>query len=142
MRKKTSLPQLKAASRGQSLVELGITVLALLILLSGSVDFGMAFFSYIALHDAAQEGALYGSLDPDDNAGIETRVRQTSTQPVNLADEDLVDVEIFKSDPACAGGWVMVSVYYEFPLMMPFFGGATVPLRATTTDTILRPACP
>jgi len=48
--------------RGQSLVELSISLMVILMLLSGAVDFGMALFSYTTLRDAAQEGALYGSI--------------------------------------------------------------------------------
>ena len=50
--------------RGQSLVELSLTLTVILVLLSGAVSFGMAYFSYVSIRDAAQEGALYGSLSP------------------------------------------------------------------------------
>ena len=52
---------------GQSLVELAITLTVLLVLLSGAVSFGMAYYSYVAMRDAAQEGALYGSFMPCDD---------------------------------------------------------------------------
>ncbi|MFC1996195.1 TadE/TadG family type IV pilus assembly protein [Chloroflexota bacterium] len=48
--------------RGQSLVELAISMTVLLILLAGLVDLGRAFFTYITLRDAAQEGASYASV--------------------------------------------------------------------------------
>ena len=57
--------------RGQSLVELAISLTVLLYLLSGAVEFGIVFFKYIQLRDAAQEGALYASLYPLDTAGIQ-----------------------------------------------------------------------
>ncbi len=60
--------------RGQSLVELGISIVVLMWLLAGAVEFGIAFFQYIQIRDAAQEGALYGSLNPTDTANIEKRV--------------------------------------------------------------------
>ncbi len=50
--------------RGQSLVELGLTMMVMLWLLSGAVDFGLGFFAYVAIRDAAQEGALFGSINP------------------------------------------------------------------------------
>ena len=52
------------SERGQSLVELSISLLVLLYLLSGAVEFGLAFFQFVQLRDAAQEGALYASMSP------------------------------------------------------------------------------
>ena len=49
------------SERGQSLVELGISLLILLYLLAGAAEFGVLFFQFVQLRDAAQEGALYGS---------------------------------------------------------------------------------
>src|SRR5512138_51077 len=88
--------------RGQSLVELAISLTVMLLLLSGAVTFGMALFSYVAMRDAAQEGALYGSFNPYlhntpqnakydtgeliNAAAIQDRVRNASNSPVNLAD--------------------------------------------------------
>ncbi len=50
--------------RGQSLVELALSLTVMLLLLSGAVTFGMALFSYVAIRDAAGEGALFGSISP------------------------------------------------------------------------------
>jgi len=90
-------PPWQNTTRGQSLVELSLTLTVLLILLSGAVSFGMAYFSYVAIRDAAQEGALYGSLSPciDNNPanglceaneginvpGICDRVKAAATRP-------------------------------------------------------------
>jgi len=88
-------------SHGQSLVELSISLMVILLLLVGAVDFGMAFFSYVAMRDAAQEGALFASFEPyhDDNenarfdytdsineAEIRARVRASSVSPVDFSD--------------------------------------------------------
>ena len=65
--------------RGQSLAEMALMMSFLLILLVGVVDLGRGFFVYLALRDAAQEGALYGSTDPTNNADIEARVSNSSS---------------------------------------------------------------
>ena len=89
---------------GQSLVELAISLTVLLVLLSGAVSFGMALFSYVALRDAAQEGALYGSFepcvgttpgeclasDPINVAGIRDRIRTSSTSPIDFSNTSVV----------------------------------------------------
>jgi Flp pilus assembly protein TadG len=48
--------------QGQSLIELAMSLVVLLILIAGLVDLGRAFFTYIALRDAAQEGASYAAV--------------------------------------------------------------------------------
>src|SRR5512141_1498049 len=85
--------------RGQSLVELAISLTVMLLLLSGAVTFGMALFSFVAMRDAAGEGALFASISPyvDANANnkydtgellnwqkICDRVKAASTSPVNF----------------------------------------------------------
>ena len=85
--------------RGQSLVELAISLTVMLLLLSGAVSFGMALFSYVAVRDAAGEGALYGSIRPYNDVDLSgtytagdtlndlaicARVKAASDRPVNM----------------------------------------------------------
>ena len=70
--------RLTLTRRGQSLVEFAITLPILVLLLLGTVDFGMALFSYSMLRDAAQEGAFYGSFNPTNIKEIENRARNIS----------------------------------------------------------------
>ena len=150
------------SERGQSLVELSISLLVLLYLLSGAVEFGLAFFQFVQLRDAAQEGALYGSMNPTDGVDgsfIETRVRGASSSPIPLADTSKVSVSIFIDDvlvwrdyasqgsnpsAACEGHAIKVRVEFDHTVFMPFMSkiiGSTVPLNAEVTDTILSPVC-
>ena len=56
---------LKRNHKGQSFIELTLVFVLLLIILSGTVEFGILFNKYINLVDAARDGARYGSLaDP------------------------------------------------------------------------------
>ena len=59
--------QTKNKEQGQSLIELAMSLVLLLILIAGLVDLGRAFFTYIALRDAAQEGASYAAVINSDN---------------------------------------------------------------------------
>jgi len=147
--------------RGQSLVELAVSLVLLLLLLSGAVEFGMAFFQFVQLRDAAQEGALYGSMNPyidsnSDNtfdagepvnqAGVELRVRGASNSPIDLA-AGTVTVVASSSDGSnmfCEGHGLKVEVKYDHVIFMPFITaivGPTIPLTASVTDTILSPVC-
>ena len=139
---------LKNKERGQSLVELSISLLVLLYLLSGAVEFGIAFFQFVQLRDAAQEGALYGSMNPTSAAAIRARVRSASNSPINLNDTSVVpdsDIDIAFSGAQCEGNAVTVTVTYHHTVFMPFMSriiGSSLPLHATVTDTILTPTCP
>jgi len=135
----------RRGENGQSLVELALSLTAIMMLLAGAVDFSIAYFSFTAMQDAAQEGALYGSINPADEDGIRTRVRNASSNPVDLANEDLVKVFVTLSGDACEGNEVTVQVVYDYPISMPFIGSIigsqTITLRASVTDTILQPVC-
>lgn len=134
--------------RGQSLVELAISLLILLYLLSGAVEFGIAFFQYVQLRDAAQEGALYGSMNPGDESGIRARIRASSSSPIDLSDSTVLpDGKIIIAAPSpCEGNPITVTLSYDHAVFMPFMSriiGPTVTLDATVTDTILSPVdCP
>ena len=52
------------AERGQSLVEMALGSVVLVMLLSGLLDLGRLYYIYITLEDAVGEAALYLSLDP------------------------------------------------------------------------------
>lgn len=137
---------------GQSLVEFALTITFLTMLVAGVIDLGRAFFTYIALRDAAQEGAAFASvarayqgtdMDCDE---IIARVQSTSsTQIVDLTQTDVeiqfFDVGIVNLDDslantcqslvdmptdnphACFGCTVVVRVSIDdFPLVTPFMG--------------------
>jgi Flp pilus assembly protein TadG len=139
-------PKLQRGERGQSLVELALSLTIILLLLAGAVDFSIAYFSFSAMQDAAQEGALYGSINPTDEAGLITRVRSASTTPVDLSNEDLVDVVVTLPGDACEGNEIRVNLVYDYPISMPFIGSIIgsqkITLNASVTDTILQPVCP
>jgi Flp pilus assembly protein TadG len=150
----------KTGNRGQSLIEFAITLPILVLLLLGTLEFGMAIFSYSMLRDAAQEGAFYGSFNPANLAEIENRARNISpraedaifSSPVRLRDTDEVKVNVKALGAACQGATkgvansIQVSVTYRYPFLMPFIGlvigSDTIPLTGTASNVILQPPCP
>ncbi len=156
--KRSAIPARR--ERGQSLVEMAVSLPVILLLLMGTADFGMAIFSYTILRDAAQEGALYGSFDPANRAGIERRARGISPHtpespfysPVDLTNPDLVKVSIKTAGGACqeisAGrsNDIEVSVSYDYPMLTPLMqqiiGSGSILLSAKATNVILQPPCP
>ena len=145
---------------GQSLVELAVSLPVLILLLLGTVDFGMAIFSYSILRDAAQEGAFYGSFNPSNKAEIENRARNISprkneavfSSPVNLRNKTLITVTVKTVGQSCQGitngaaNSLRVSVSYKYPILMPFAGQVigenTILLTGSASNVILQPACP
>jgi Flp pilus assembly protein TadG len=155
------------SQRGQSLVEMAVSILLLLFLIVGAVEFGMAFFQFVQLRDAAQEGALYGSISfstktgpSADLAKIEQRTRYASGSPIDLTSTSAVTVNVYVDDVlvwqngsaqnstsvSCENHALKVELSYDHKIFMPFLsailgGRQTLPLRATVTDTILSPLC-
>lgn len=153
---------------GQSMVELAVSVVVLLILLAGVVDFGRLAFYYLALKDAAQEGASYASIFPNDNFEIIERVK------AGVVDENQIQVilrfrtmtpgdyfyecsyNIPEVDDECTqyvdtrgdndvelNNIVEITVRDPaFPLTMPFFGGQEINLETTISDVIVRVPMP
>ena len=143
--------------KGQSLVELALTLSILLTLLAGAFDLGSAFFDYIALRDAAQEGAVYGSIAPKNVQPIMYRVLKSSTRPIDfLADFSKINCSkesnkpgyicITFPEPVCSGHPIQVDVYYDYTVVMPVVGfflkDQKIPLHAKVTNVILSELCP
>ena len=136
--------------RGQSLVELAISLMIILMLLMGAVDFGIALFSFVTMRDAAQEGALYGSINPDDMDGMKDRAIAAASDLIIIAEDDIT---ITPSQPTklCEGSTsgnphtLTVMIERDQPVFTPLvavmIGTDTIKLRAEITDTILLPVC-
>ncbi|MGD8751757.1 MAG: TadE/TadG family type IV pilus assembly protein [Anaerolineales bacterium] len=152
--------------KGQSLLELAVVFTLLMLILAGVADLGRAFFTYIALRDAAQEGAAFGSIyriyydDPIDCDAIVERTKGTSNNPVDLQSGDIL-VNIFFNGTkscneaaseddyqgTCIGNEILIEVKHNnFTLVTPFLGSVigtqTIPIRASVKDSILTPPCP
>jgi Flp pilus assembly protein TadG len=144
------LPVPKKSERGQSLLELALSLLVLLMLLTGSVEFGLALFQFVTIRDAAQEGAVYGSIQPADVAGIKWRAVDAASDILHLS-PNAVTVKT-NHNKACEGSVsgvpnsIEVTVIYHHPITFPFvadmIGHNTIQLIGKSTNTILTPTCP
>ena len=124
--------------KGQSLVEFGIILPIILILLAGAVELGIGLFQYIQLRDAAQEGALFGSICQRTDL-IELRARNSSSSPLDLNSPEVV-VQTSFDGTGDVGDGVRVSLSYEHKVFMPFgevLFGKYVHIEGHVTDTIL-----
>lgn len=132
------------SKKGQSLVEFALSLFFILLLITGIVDLGRAFFTYMDLREAAQEGAAYGSIYPNYNSLITERVKESS----NSLENSSINVFIDYTDFPCAGNDIKVTAQMlDFPITMPFIGAVigaqSITLAASATDRILTPlVCP
>jgi hypothetical protein len=153
---KAHTSQPKRSQRGQSLVELALSLMVILMLLMGAFDFGVAIFSYTAMRDAAQDGAVFGSINPTDTTGIRNRVIAAASDVIVI---NSGDITISYSDPnnVCEGitagtgptsgpHKIIITIAHQHPVSTPLvgamIGSQTITLRAQVTNTILSPACP
>jgi hypothetical protein len=120
----------KKAEKGQSLVEFSLSLVLLLLLLSGLLDLGRVYFTFVALEDAAGEAALYLSLNPQ---------CVHATDGVACADPNNADYRARNS-----GGhevdWTKANINFEIP---EFYGvGEPVKVTVDYSYALLTPIIP
>src|SRR5438270_13452281 len=137
---RTDQQRVERIQRGQAVVEFALVLPVLLLLLAGAVDLGNGFQTYIALTNAAREGAHFGI---NNGTGICTRVQQV-----------LPGLQAAPGPPTCSayyavnadgscntsgttrrvGGPVCVSVSYPLPTLMgAVIGFSTIPINVSAT---------
>lgn len=133
------------------MVEFVLVLPVLLILLAGLLDLGRLYFAYVAVTDAAAEGATYAALfyPPEQST---TCLPEDLDDPVCEAAREashgmvqLDEAEIIVDCPSCpnpfSGDPITVTVIYPFTLVTPIveamLPGSVLPLRAVNTQAVL-----
>ncbi len=137
-------------------MELAISLIFLLTLLAVTVDLGWAFYTMIALRDAAQEAAVYGSMCPNHPDLIIDRLQKSASAPLDIEDIPSSQVAVCVIDPASPpescdaapvldpelGYNVRVEVWVNHEIRAPFLssiiGRTSYPLAVNVSDLILR----
>jgi Flp pilus assembly protein TadG len=126
--------------RGQSLVEVALVLPILLIIMMGLLDFGRAFYIQVALRDAADEGAVYAAIHPNDTTGIEQRVVYASTMLFTI---DPATISVVLPANMVAGEPVTVIISHPLQLYTPFVqglvSGGTLTINGQSTQPIITP---
>ncbi|MEO8229803.1 MAG: TadE family protein [Chloroflexota bacterium] len=149
-------------SRGQSVAEFAVVLPIMLLILAGAVDLGRAFYAYVAVENAAKEGALYGARHPMCDSASSTcpdprNVRWiVENEAANLKDRS--GASQLTTRAACrtpAGGLVqpindcvngniyVVEVTHTFRLVTPILGdivGSSLTLGASSEATVIEDA--
>lgn len=140
--------------KGQSMVELSLVLIFVLVLMAGVVDLGRMMFEYLTMRDAAQEGAGYGAAYPNYCADIKNRIMTNlpdTSYGVIVAIDDIgcesawaVDKELALPTHGCEGKDILVSISHSFAVTTPLlsaFTGPNVPMHVEITSRIVRPSC-
>jgi Flp pilus assembly protein TadG len=143
---------LARSERGQSLVEMTIGLIILLIIASGLLDLGRAYFTYVALEDGAGEAALYIAVNPDclqDNADPSDGVCDDPSNAMWRAenaggafvDWSSATVNFNPAPPYSEGDAVEVTIAYPYELLTPVIpdiaGANSLTLTAHAVQTIV-----
>lgn len=116
------------------MVEMALMMTILLVILSAVLDLGRGFFSFIAIQNAAAEGALYAAINPRCvNAGVpgcanpnNVEFRARNESPDGLVDKANMAISVSCVNNNCAfgalteGNPITVTVAYTFKLVGPF----------------------
>jgi hypothetical protein len=149
--------RLRKKEHGQSMVELAISLVLILVILAGIFDLGRAIIAYLVLQDAAEEGIVYGISFPTDCNQITSRIRGDVNTTL-IKSQVMVAITIQNTSgnyTSCysipyaqvyAGRIMHIKITTNFPITMPFLGTIlgrqTIPLAVTTNGVILRPPPP
>ena len=124
-----------SSCRGQSLVEMALTLPVILLMLFGIVELGRAFLIYSEVSNAAREGARYGMVHPGDSAPIVEAARAR----VAVVPADQIAVTVSYDDGSSPiptpvatptfGDRVVVTVTYDLALLTPLIADLIGPLR-------------
>ena len=127
------------SSKGQSLVELSLTLPILLILVFGIIDFGLGMRSYISLANSVREGARFAAVgnpagEPSDCDGVTNTTVYgrvcVATGGLNL---DELEPSVTYPSGIGPGKSVVVSADYTYNFVTPlgdlldFFSGGSFP---------------
>src|SRR5688500_9068621 len=106
---------------GQSLAELALLLPLLLTLVLGTLDIGRAFYTYVALTNAAREAARYGALHntPASSTQVQQEFTSAGSDISGCAGETLT----FSHSGGGRGNPYTVEVSCQFTLVTPFVAG-------------------
>lgn len=153
--------RVRTSEKGQSLMELGLMMVFILILLAGVVDLGRMMYEYLTMRDAIQEGAGYGTIYPGYCNEIAARVKDNlpdGNYTVAVTVDGLSCSAAYSADAAaalayqlpshaCSGKILTITLDHSFEVTMPMLGtfvdpeGDGVPMHVVIDDRIVRPEC-
>ncbi len=131
-------------ARGQSMVELALTLPLLFLILFGVIDLGRWSMAYVTIANASREGARFGMTDHTNSAGITTAA---NNEAIGVTFDGVV-IECSLSGgsyssancgSAQPGDRIRVTVNYTFQFATLYlFGLSNIPISDYTTMVIVK----
>jgi len=123
--------------QANSVVELALILPFLLLLILGTIELGQGFRTYMALGNAAREGARWLTTHPADPAGARTLVASEAAR-VGLSAGDITTTITPVKSQYQAGDTVTVQVTCLYPLLFgDLTGFATLSFNLQTSMRVL-----
>jgi Flp pilus assembly protein TadG len=119
--------------KGQGLVEFAMVITLLLLLIFGIIDFARVFFGYATMANGVREGARYGIVRPEDEAGMEAAARAMMVvigAPVDVQ-VNYLDKNVDGSDCKTHLCTIQVVATSDFPVWTPVL--PNIPMAAMAT---------
>lgn len=104
--------------KGQSYVELALTLTLLLTIAIGAFEFGKIFAIQAALENALQEGVHFASYYPDDETEIRKRIKGTLNAGFFVIENEVADGDIGIVND---GTNITISIQYQHDILTPIF---------------------
>lgn len=115
------------------MVEFALLLPILVVLLFGLVDLGRMYYAYVAISDAAGEGAAYGARNSSSDT-LESEVKERAGK----ATEGLVEIDEDQVTMVLSSDAITVTVTYSVELLTPLVrnmvSGGVLPLTAVAVQ--------
>jgi hypothetical protein len=123
--------------RGLAALEMAILLPILVYLAFGIIDLGRVLFTHIAVQEATQEGAMFGSFVPNDPPAVRQRVMESLESPGLTSDDITVTCP--------SGDRIAVEVTHQVELLTPivsdWFDGSITLDKTVTGHIYSEDAC-
>jgi Flp pilus assembly protein TadG len=138
---------------GQSLVEFAFMLPILILVLAAAVDLGRAYYTYVAITNAAREGARFGASNPSNTSGVRDRVRnEIQGTSLSIPDGQIPSPACYlyvegstdygsgvSCSSASSGDYIQVQVNYPFYFITGYvLGLGSVTMSQSATMAISR----
>jgi len=122
--------------QGTSFVELAVMLPVLLVLVLGVLDIGRGFSTYMALTNAAREGARWITIHPADTNGAFGRIYGEASR-AGIDNGELTVRFAPTKGVYSAGDEVTVHIQYDHPLLFGALNRSSVPFDIQVTMVVL-----
>ncbi|NLK86476.1 MAG: pilus assembly protein [Clostridiaceae bacterium] len=120
--------------KGQSLVETALILPVLLLLLTGIIDFGLLFNSYLVVSNASREGARHAAVGNSD-----AQIRSAAANAAASLDPDRLEIDITPEEAdRDTGDSVTVTVRYGYSMATPVIAAFFPETFDVETSTTMR----